>query len=256
MKKNIILLLLLIGINSVKAETLADIAVELEDVKINCEEFRPNLVTKFIWREGSTRELLYKKCLDQTEDDKLFNKYNDLLIKSDNINLLSNDIKDIKTRLTFFTLANSLKMYLTNGSTDNMKLEMIKSAVNSFKEKYGILRETLDKEIKVVNKNTNLKKKRNKELVNIIVSSEEELDKKIEETIKYLDFILEDHHAYVEMHNKFFPEIYINPNKFYKKNFTNKECSFLNLNFEQDWNLLKNKLNIKCVNERVKNDRK
>ncbi len=246
---------MLIGATSVKAETLADIAVELEEVKINCEEFKPNLITKFVWREGPTRELLYKKCLDQTADDKLFNKYNDLLIKSENINLLANDIKDVKTRLTFFTLANSLKMYLTNGETEALKLEMIKSAVNSFKEKYGILRDKLDKEIKVVNKNTNnLKKKRNKELVNIIVSSEEELDQKIVETIKYLDFILEDHHAYVEKHNKFFPEIYIEPDKFYKQKLTNKECAFLKLNFEQDWSILKNKLKISCVNESEKNE--
>lgn len=235
-----------------KIEIPKDLQIELEQAKLNCNEFRPNLITKFVWREGTTRSLLYKKCLDQTSDDENYNKYNELNSKSSNIEELSSNVVGIKTRLTFFTLANSLKMLLADSKTNQATLEVAKKTITQFKEHYSNMRVSLDKEINQLASSETQKTARAKELINIIVTSEDELDKNIEKTLKYIDFILKDHNNYVVMHNKFFPKMYLNPEAFLRSSLTKEECEFLNLNFEEDWPKVKNKLKISCVNKKIK----
>ncbi len=249
------LLLLLSNISEAKDSVIDNkqLMLELEEVKLNCKEFRPNLITKFIWREGPTRSLLYQKCLDQTEDDQKFNKYADLLIKGSNISDLSKEVQDVKTRLTFFTLANSLKVYLTNEPTSDVKIEIIRNSVKEFKKHYKLMRSKLNDEINYLKEKETSKKIRAKELLDIVVSSEDELDKNIEQTLKFIDFVLKDHNAYVVMHDKFFPKIYIEPVFFYKEKLTVSECEFLRLNLEEDWWNVKKKLKISCVNKEVVN---
>ncbi len=252
--KNILLLSAIIfwgniGFAQTKIEIPKELQIELEQAKLNCNEFRPNLITKFVWREGSTRSLLYKKCLDQTSDDENYNKYNELGNKNGNIEELSSNVVGIKTRLTFFTLANSIKMLLSDTKTNPATLEVAKKTITQFKEHYKSMRVGLDKEINQLASSDNQKTARAKELINIIVSSEDELDKNIEKTLKYIDFILKDHNNYVLMHNKFFPKIYLEPEVFLKSKISKEECEFLSLNFEEDWSKVKNKLRISCVNK-------
>lgn len=229
-----------------------DLQIELEQAKLDCNEFRPNLITKFVWREGATRSLLYKKCLDQTSDDANYNKFNELNTKTGNIQELSTNVAGIKTRLTFFTLANSIKMLLSDSKTNPATLELAKTTINQFKDHYKNMRLGLDKEINQLANSDTQKTARAKELINIIVTSEDELDKNIEKTLKYIDFILKDHNSYVAMHNKFFPKIYLNPETFVRSNMTKEECEFLNLNFEEDWGKVKSKLKITCFAKKEK----
>ncbi len=242
-----------------KIEIPKDLQIELEQAKLDCNEFRPNLITKFVWREGSTRSLLYKKCLDQTSDDENYNKFNELGSKGTNIEELSTNVAGIKTRLTFFTLANSIKMLLADSKTNPATLEIAQKTITQFKDHYKSMRLGLDKEINQLANSKTQNTARAKELINIIVTSEDELDKNIEKTLNYIDFILKDHNNYVLMHNKFFPKIYLNPEAFLRSKLSTQECEFLSLNFEDDWIKVKNKLKISCINKvkvEVKNEKK
>ena len=236
-----------------------DLEIELEQAKLNCNEFRPNLITKFVWREGKTRSLLYKKCLDQISDDENYNKFNELNYKNGKIEELSSNVDGIKTRLTFFTLANSMRMLLSEDKTNEATLEIAKKTIAQFKDHYKKMKVGLDKEINNLANSSNQKTERAKELIDIIVTSEEELDKNIDKTLKYIDFILKDYNNYVLMHDKFFPKIYLEPEYFFKSKVSKEECEFLKLNFEEDWLNVKNKLKISCVNNlkfEVNNDKK
>lgn len=218
----------------------------LEEVKLNCLSFKPNLITKFLWKEGPTRELLYKKCLDQNLDDEAFAKYSETMINDNNIGDLSKDLDKSQTRLTIYTLTEALKNYLEDPETSDDKLVFIKNAVEGFKAHYKDKKTMLDVEIKSMKKKENHQNKRTMELLTIIVENEAELDQSIESTLKYMDFILKDRHAYISAHNKFLPKIYIHPEIFKKASLSSYECEFLELNFNGDWKKTKEVLGLTC----------
>jgi hypothetical protein len=221
--------------------------IVLEEVKFNCSEFKPNIITKFLWREGPTRELLYKKCLDQSSDDAAFTKYNESMINDSNISQLSADLKNAQTRLTILTLTTALKNYLIDESTNDDKLEMIKGSVDGFRQHYVEKKAKLDKEIKFLKKNENMKNKKTLELLKIIEESEEELGSGIESTIKYMEFVLKDRHAFVSSHHKFLPHIYVRSDDFVKMKLSKYECEFLELNFGSEWVDVKKDLKLICL---------
>ncbi len=221
--------------------------IVLEEVKFNCSEFKPNLITKFLWREGPTRELLYKKCLDQSSDDVAFTKYNESMINDSNISQLSEDLKNAQTRLTILTLTTALKNYLIDESTDDDKLEMIRSSVEGFKQHYVEKKSKLDKEIKFLKKNENMKNKKTLELLKIIEESESELGSNIEGTIKYMEFVLKDRHAFANTHHKFLPHIYVKTEDFFNMKLSKYECEFLRLNFGTEWVDVKKDLKLICL---------
>lgn len=220
--------------------------IMLEEVKFDCAEFKPNLITKFLWKEGPTRGLLYKKCLDQTQDDQVFVKYNEKMINDSNIGDLSKDIKSAKTKLTILTLTTALKNYLTDPETNEDKMILIKSAVEGFKQHYVEKKSMIDVEIK------NMKKKENRrglELVSIIEENEADLGTNIDSTIKYMEFVLKDRHAYVAAHTKFLPKIYVDPKIFLGETLSQYECEFLDLNVGENWSKMRKGLQITCENK-------
>lgn len=217
--------------------------VMLEEVQLDCSEFKPNLITKFLWKEGPTRGLLYKKCLDQTHDDEAFEKYNETMINDSNIGDLSKDIKDAKTKLTILTLTTALKNYLVDPETDEDKMEVIKSAVESFKQHYVEKRAMIDTEIKAMKKKEN---KNGLQLISIIEENEADLGNSIDSTIKYMEFVLKDRHAFVAAHNKFLPRLYVEPKAFKGEKLTKYECEFLDLNVGEKWERMKKGLQIMC----------
>lgn len=218
-------------------------SIVLEEVPLDCSEFKPNLITKFLWKEGPTRGLLYKKCLDQTQDDEAFVKYNETMINDSNIGDLSKDIKSAKTKLTIMTLTTALKNYLTDPETNEDKMELIKSAVDSFKQHYVEKRAMIDVEIKSMKKKEN---KKGLQLISVIEENEEDLGNSIDSTIKYMEFVLKDRHAYVAAHNKFLPKIYVSPKDFLKEKLSKYECDFLEMNIGDKWNKMKKGLEITC----------
>lgn len=221
--------------------------IMLEEIKLNCLSFKPNLITKFLWKEGPTRGLLYKKCLEQSLDDESFVKYSEKMINDSNIGDLIIDLEKSQTRLTIYNLIESLKNYLEDKEISNEKLKIIKKVVIGFKEHYKIKKELLDSEIKIIRKKENKNNKKTMELVKIITDNEEELDINIEYSIKYIDFILKDRIAYFKSHNKFLPEIYVHPQHFKGLIASKYECDFLKLNFNNDWDKTKKELQINCL---------
>jgi hypothetical protein len=221
-------------------------SVVIEEVKLDCAEFKPNLITKFLWKEGPTRGILYKKCLDQDQDDQTFEKYNETMINDSNIGDLSKDIKDAKTKLTILTLTTALKNYLIDPETNADKMEMIKSAVESFKQHYVEKRAMIDTEIKSMKKNGNKRSKKELELISVIEDNEEDLGQSIDSTIKYMDFVLKDRHAFAAAHNKFLPKIYVEPKSFMGEKLSKYECDFLELNVGDKWERMKKGLQISC----------
>lgn len=250
-----VLVVLALQINSLEAhaaKSIQEIAIPafnfaLEEVKLDCSEFKPNLITKFIWKEGPTRALLYKKCLDQTQDDEAFTKYNETMVNDSNIKDLSDDLKAAKTRLTILTLTTALKNYLTDPTTNDDKMEFIKRAVEGFKQHYIEKRAMLDVEIKEMKKKENPKNRKTAELLKIIDENEEDLGNSIESTIRYMEFVVKDRNAYVAAHNKFLPHIYVHPKLFKKLKLTKYECDFLELNFGDEWNSVKKDLQLTCL---------
>jgi hypothetical protein len=215
----------------------------LEEVQFDCAEFKPNLITKFLWKEGPTRGLLYKKCLEQTQDDEKFEKYNESMINDSNIGDLSNDIKNAQTKLTILTLTTALKNYLMDPETNEDKMVLIKNAVENFKQHYVEKKSLIDNEIKSMKNKEN---RRGLELVSIIEENETELGENIDSTIKYMEFVLKDRHAYVAAHNKFLPKIYVDPKHFLDANLSKYECEFLSINIGENWNRMKKGLQITC----------
>lgn len=215
----------------------------LEEVPLDCSEFKPNLITKFLWKEGPTRGLLYKKCLEQTQDDVKFEKYNESMINDSNIGDLSKDIKNAQTKLTILTLTTALKNYLMDPETNEDKMVLIKNAVESFKQHYIEKKSLIDVEVKTMKKREN---KRGLELVSIIEENEAELGENIDSTIEYMEFVLKDRHAYVAAHNKFLPKIYVEPINFFQANLSNYECQFLKINIGEKWARMKKGLQINC----------
>ncbi len=217
--------------------------IVLQEVQLDCSEFKPNLITKFLWKEGPTRGLLYKKCLDQTQDDEKFEKYNETMVNDSNIGGLAKDIKEAKTKLTILTLTTALKNYLTDPETDEDKMELIKSAVVNFKQHYVEKKSMIDTEIKTMKKKEN---KRGLELVSIIEENEAELGESIDSSIKYMEFVLKDRHAFVAAHNKFLPKIYVEPEYFLEEKLSKYECDFLALNIGEKWSRMRRGLRIEC----------
>jgi hypothetical protein len=217
--------------------------IVLEEVQLDCSQFKPNLITKFLWKEGPTRGLLYKKCLEQTQDDEKFEKYNESMINDSNIGGLSADIKNAQTKLTILTLTTALKNYLMDPETNEDKMVLIKNAVESFKQHYFEKKSLIDIEIKTMKKQEN---RRGLELVSIIEENEEELGENIDSTIKYMEFVLKDRHAYVDAHNKFLPKIYVEPKNFFQASLSKYECEFLKINIGEKWARMKKGLQITC----------
>ncbi len=253
----LLILLQLFALESYATETnqknnLPTIDVMLEEVKFDCSEFKPNLITKFLLREGPARELLYKKCIDQNEDDAAFTKYNESMINDGNIKDLSIDLKNAQTRLTILTLTTALKNYLTDPSTNDDKMEFIKSAVDGFKQHYIEKRAMLDVEIKEMKRRENPRNKKTVELLKIIEENEADLGKNIDSTIRYMEFVVKDRHSFVLAHNKFFPKIYEKSEEFYKTKLTQYECDFLELNFGEEWVDVKKDLSLSCIKSKEK----
>lgn len=223
---------------------LPSLGIVLEEVQLNCSEFKPNLITKFLWKEGPTRGLLYNKCLDQIQDDKNFEKYSEAFINDSNILDLSKDIKAAKTRLTILTLTTALKNYLADPETNDNKMEQIKKSVVAFKQHYKDKKAMLDKEIKEMKRKES---KQGLELITLIEENEADLGKSIDSTIEYIDFVLQDRHAYTETHNKFFPAIYENHEIFRKAKLSKYECNFLKLHFGDKWNFVRRDLMLTCL---------